>query len=436
MNRRRVVLQDNWVKFAIVFCVVNLHVLRNISEIAYLAVYVPVAGHVALRYLSLRKRELLADRGNLFLVWVLVALSAFCVSLLVISPSGAVTGLTRFLFATPVFMAFVVYTDDAGDLLKHVRTIVVFFGIASLTLPLQLATGPISWFAEESTRAGLERYSSLVGSLTSVGVAVGSYLILTQMLPTVSRNVWLSLTAIAALTSLSKASVANVALGVCLIAYLNRRSLSRILAFVVVGLLVGFFVVLKVPVVTERLSVPLSGFGVSISNSEVVNYDRSASGSASDRMTSLPLANIEALRDLHSPLVYLVGGGFGMGSTALVPKTDATAPMAHNQFAESLSVFGALGGGIQIYIMGTIARRLYRRRRSDASLLSSVTLMAYGLFLVNSVFANGTIYQPAEASILYLSLFVATSSIVGRESGALVSRVRDDSPVVVKGNDP
>src|ERR1035437_2597789 len=158
------VCKSNGAKFAIVFCVVNLHTLRNLSTMGYLAAYVPVAAYVIARYLTREKHDLLADRGNLFELWVLVGFCAYAVSLFIISPSGATTGLIRFLFATPIFMAFTLYTSNIDDLLKHIRTMVFFFAFASLTLPMQFFTGPVSWFNDSSSRAGFVRYASLIGS--------------------------------------------------------------------------------------------------------------------------------------------------------------------------------------------------------------------------------------------------------------------------------
>jgi hypothetical protein len=413
MSQKHAPTLGNGVKFAVVFCVVNLHTLRGLSALGYLAVYIPVAIYVFAQYVSRNKNGILSDCGSLFRLWALLGFLAYFVSLQIISTSGAATGLIRFLFATPIFMALTLYTNDISDLLKHIRTMVTFFALASLTLPMQFVTGPVSWFPDASTRAGFERYSSLVGSLTSIGVIVGCYLLLVQLLPGASRYIWLCLIALPAVSSLSKSAIANAALGVSMVIWLNRRSLPKLVALVAVSLLTGLFVVHQVPIVSERLSATLSSFGLDKGSLAIANYDSTAGASAWERVTSLPLANMDALHDLHSPLVYAVGGGFGMANTALVPKGDITAPMAHNQFAESFSVFGMIGVGLQIFIMAAIAFKLHKRYRADAGHLYLIILSTYGLFLVNSIFANGTIYQPASASIFFLSMFAATSEVAG-----------------------
>lgn len=407
-------LLSNGSKFAIVFCVVNLHILRNVSEVGYLAVYVPVTVYTFIRYFAQSRQGVLADRGRLFDLWLMTGVFGYFVSLSVISPAGAATGLTRFLFASPVFMALALYTKGVRDLVIHMRTMVVFFGLASLTLPLQFFTGPISWFADASSRAGFDRYASLLGSMTSLGIIVGSYLILVQVLPGGRKYAWLFVIGLSALLSLSKAAIANAAIATCLIAYLNRRSIVRLLGLVIAAVSTIFVILRSVPSISDRLAATLLSFGIGAENSGIVNYDYSVNSSAWDRVTALPLANLNALGDLHSSLVYAVGGGFGMGNTGLVSAADVTAPMAHNQFVECLSVFGVLGGGVQLVILVVIAVRLYRRYVRTHERVVLIAQLAYGLFLANSVFANGTVYQPASASIFFLSLFIATSEAVVR----------------------
>ena len=219
---------SNAVKFGLVFCVVNLHTLRSLSDLFYLAMYVPTATVVATQFLIRYKKRILRGNGALFYVWIFLAFLAFAVSMLTISAGAAIYGLIRFLFAAPIFMALVLYTADEYDLRKHIRTAVVFFAIASLTLPLQFVVGPISWFAESSTRAGFDRYSTLVGSLTAMGIIVGSYMLLAQGMTSSRRWLWVSFTALAATASLSKSAIANVAVAAILLIYLNRKSLGRL----------------------------------------------------------------------------------------------------------------------------------------------------------------------------------------------------------------
>lgn len=397
---------SNRIKFAIVFAIVNLHLLANFSFWLYVAFYLPVALYVSIRFVI----RLIVTRGTggkwaPFAVFVGAAFLGLITSLMFISPSGALVGFSRFLFTVPVFFALYLYTDSLETLRQHLMTFVFYFGLAALTIPLQFLTGPIPWFAQASVRADLERYSSLVGSLTSIGIAVGCYLVLVQAFRPAYRLVWLAILAVPSLMSLSKAAIANVAIAILYLVIANRRSFVKMIVGGAILVVAGIAVYAFVPGFSERVDASLTSFG--LSNSSITNYDVPIGLSALSRIVTLPLANFNALSDLHNPLVYLIGGGYGMGDTALVPMADSLAPMAHNQFAELLTVFGVIGGGLLIASLVVVLVRLIGLRKTMASPAINLVLVAYVILLLNSLFANGTVYQPASASIFYLALFVA-----------------------------
>lgn len=404
---------SNRVKFALVFVVINLHILRNLSTVLYLTIYGLIVAVLLVNYLLRQRDRKLQVATGLFNIWIVLALFAFFTSLSLISPMGAAQGLVRFLFTAPLFLALVLYTENLSDLRHHVQTFVGFFALASLTIPLQFLTGPISWFAEASHRNGFERYSSIMGNLTAIGVTVGSYVVLSQETAPARRWLWLTLMILPAIISLNKSAIANIALGLSFLLFLNRRALLKMAIPIVVmgGLIAGAYALS--PVIQERISSPLISFGIGTTASAGIAQgdDVTVASSIWDRLLTLPKANFDALGDLHSPLVYLTGGGFGMGNTALVPLGDVLAPMAHNQFAESITAFGMLGGTIQIVILLRIAFVLARRAKVVGASTVTTILFAYVIVLVNSVFANGTLYEPASASIFYLALFAATTKI-------------------------
>jgi hypothetical protein len=396
---------SNQLKFALVFVIVNLHVLRNISLPLYLMFYGPLSLYLLFQFMGLIASRVCQVKAGLIFVWVVVGLLGLWVSLAVISPMGAFAGLGRFLFAIPIFFALCLYTEGMADLRKHLQTYVAFFVVAALTVPLQFVIGPISWFADTSTRAGFDRYSSLLGSLTSIGIVVGAYVILTQPLNPVRRWIYVILMAFPAVVSLNKSAIANVAIAVLVIIYLNRRSLSKLVAGLLSAITLLAIAYGSVPAVQGRIDAVLVSFG--LSGGTIVNYDVTVSESLWDRLYSLPLANFEVLAQLGSPFVYITGGGFGMASTALVPPGDSLAPMAHNQYAELLTVFGVMGGCIALACLGIVAHRLrvlYLLSRNDIVLAVGASL---GLLLMNSLFANGTFYQPSSASLLFLAMFVS-----------------------------
>lgn len=143
----------NTLRFALVFVVVNLHTLRRASEIGYMAIFALVSSLAIYDFIQSRPRTRFDGLGYMA-TWLAVSVYGLAVSVAVIGPAGAFFGLSRFLFAVPVLFAFVAYTDSRKDFARHIEVMCGFVALAALTVPLQMAVGPIAWFAEASERGG------------------------------------------------------------------------------------------------------------------------------------------------------------------------------------------------------------------------------------------------------------------------------------------
>ncbi|TFC70739.1 hypothetical protein E3O45_15605 [Cryobacterium sp. TMS1-20-1] len=355
-------------------------------------------------------------RHGAFYVWAAIAVLGFLVTSFVSAPASAAYGLARFLFAAPIYLAFAAYTRNRTDIEHHLQTFVLFFAAVSLSLPIQFLIGPIDWFVASSERAGFERFGSLAGSLTAIGVSVGLYLILASTLPGKWTVPVMIIIAVGPIVSLNKAAVANIAIAIVMIIWVYRRNLGKAALALSTAALGMVALVVIVPEFEQRIQATLISFGLDASTSGIINYDSAADESMISRLTVLPMANFEALSDLTSPFVYLLGGGFGMASTALVPEKAVLAPMAHNQFAELVTVFGFLGGGVLIVVMLSIMFRLWSKARADGTVLFYGVAATYAVFLFNSLFANGTVYQPSGASIFFLCMYLAYAKPETEES--------------------
>jgi hypothetical protein len=437
--------RSNQAKFAIVFLVINLHTFRHLALIPYLALYLAVALFVTVQFvkklLKVRESERDAVKWIPLGVFLAVALLGTITSFAFISPAGALYGAGRFVFALPLLFAFFLYTDSWSTLRGHLVTFVVFFALASLTIPLQLVTGPVSWFAAASERAGLDRYSSLVGSLTAVGIIAGCFLVLIQATKPVLRMILALVIVVSVAVSLSKAGIANLAIAAIVLMFLNRKSHVKLLLTASIALMVAVAGYVGIPPLRDRLNASLVSFGVATDS--VVNFDQTLLDGALDRLVYWPSMNFAGLADIGNPLVYIFGGGFGMADTALVPASDSLAPMAHNQFAEAITVFGFLGGGLLIAAMLLILYRLLQLYRIRPVVEAQLIIWTYILFLFNSIFANGTLYQPAGASIFYLGMFLAMfgKSLITAQSGnggdtSLVPAARPEARVALTSEGP
>lgn len=395
--------------FAAVFLIVNLHQLRNLIGPIYLAAYGLICAWALMTLLFGNYRGRLSRPGATIAWCVVLPFIGLMSSFATISAVGAITGLSRFIYAMPILLAFTIFTDDVKDLRSHATTMVAFFAIACASIPIQIITGPIPWFASASERGGLDRYASLIGSLTSLGIAVGCYVILSNLARPLVQTMSIGVMTVSAAMSLSKSAIANLAFGFLGILVLSRHRIGRIATAAGVMVVVAGIAWSSSSAVRERASSTLSSFGIETGVASGPTYDATVEESIIARLTELPLDNFNALAALESPLVYLTGGGFGMASTALVPPADSLATMAHNQFAEFVTVFGAIGALICLAVLTSIWRSL-RRQSKQGSALHTAAFLAFGLLMINSLFANGTVYQPASASVFYAVMFIAFST--------------------------
>lgn len=393
------------VAFSFVFLVVQLHLLRNTSALGYIALYM-LAAFVSV--LGMRSNSHRRPWANEMVLWFAAPVVALITSLAFISPSGAATGLIRFLFAAPVFFALRSYTRDLADLRIYVSLVVIWGLLASATVPMQILLGPVEWFAEASLRGEYTRYASLLGSLTSLGTVIGAYLLLSAGLARKSWQIFVLIAlALIGAVSLSKAAIVNVMLGLLVLLWMERR---KFLVPAAVLLLAGGALVpwlMTTEAFGGRLDTSLVSFGLNASDGGVRNYDVGLLEGATDRVTVLPMETLHNLVDLGHPLAWFTGAGFGMASTALVPAADALSPMAHNQYVESVAVFGLIMAAAQVWVMCRAFAQLGRLRVLDPLFVYLQAGLA--LLMLNAVFVNGILYQPASASLLYLFMFAAFS---------------------------
>lgn len=395
-------------RFAVVAAVLGAHTLRNFSPL-YLLLYAIVALWTLICFLRVDWRERLSDRGAMVVTWLVIAATGAVMTAFLQSPGAAADGLSRFLFAIPILFALVAWTNSRDQLVTHACTLVAVFTLQALTLPLQFVTGPLPFLAAAEQRGGLVRYSSAVGSVTSIGIIVGCYLILAQLFRPAWRFPLMVVLSAATVVSLSKAAIANVVIAWIVILLMNRRHRRLVGA---IGIGIPALVLLAYATLApfrERISTSLVSFGVEQASGHG-NGDVDIVQSILQRVTELPGRNYAALAELGNPLVYLFGGGYGMGDTALVGAGDGLTIMAHNQLIESITVFGLLGGLLQWGFLALVLVALLRRWRGTGDRIFGALALAHLVFLVNSIFANGTLYNPMSGAIVWLVSFAALST--------------------------
>lgn len=398
----------NAFKFALVFSIVNLHTLRNIIEIPYLIIYAFVVLMTIYDFQKFGKMRVNNNRYLISIIWFFIIVFGFLVSINFISFSGSLNGFIRYSFAFPIFIALINYTDTKKQLTQNIGFAVAYFSIASLTLPLQFITGAIQWFPDSSERAGLTRFSSIIGSLTSMGIIVGCYIVMTEFYKKY-QLIFIGMMIVSSIASLSKAAIANVGIGILIVMMLNTKNFIKTAISIFIILVPLYFIYISTDQISSRIDASLQSFGINIGKKGENNYDYTVQESALDRITRLPKENYKFLDKLNTPMVYLTGAGFGMADTALVPKSDSFTIMAHNQYAENITVFGWIFGIVFNMIMLYIGYNLFKKYLLTKNRDYLIFFFAYIIFLINSIFANGTTYQPSSASIFYIAMFLSFS---------------------------
>ncbi len=393
--------------FSFVFLVINLHTLRYALGPLYLLLYAAAAAFAFTSFVGRRRYLRLIDGGRSVAAWCAVAVAAAIVTFITTSPTAAATGLTRFVFAVPVFLAIVAFTDSRSDLRSHLGVMVVFYTLGALTVPLQEVTGPIRWFADPTVRGGFDRYGSLLGAVSVVALGVG--MIVPIISETALRGRWFYFLALcgSALISLSKAAILSVAFGGLVYLLFARQSLLGRSMTILGAVLCGVMAFAFNPSYQERFDVIAAEYGISLSGNEVVNFDVDTRASALDRLTKLPRENFAALEDFETPFVYVTGGGFGMGGQTLVSEADSRAPQGHNQYVELLTIFGPFLAAVLIGTTLRIAVRLWHNYQQTRDKLYRTFLLVMIFFMFGALFGGGTYFQPVAASMLWTSMFVA-----------------------------
>ena len=100
--------------------------------------------------------------------------------------------------------------------------------------------------------------------------------------------------------------------------------------------------------------------------------------------------------------------------------------MAHNQVIESMSVHGIIGGTILWALLIVAFSSLVLKARRTRRPFETCMALAMGMVLLNSVTANGTLYQPATGTAVMMLLYFSVARFETQtEPGTPLPLVKD-----------
>lgn len=383
-----------------VLAVGQLHLFRNISPLYY--VFYLLSFLVAI-FIVLRKWLFLTslEKKTIFLislvfVYPIFALAPGILAGKYLSFEEIIIGATRTIFSLPMVLVILSTSSEVKSIRKLVFTTAFFTLIAALTIPYQFIFGPISWFVEITVRAGLDRFGSLFGSLTSLGGVVGYGLLaaVVSIGSTLGAALVISGIVLGGILSLQKAAIANLILAILYLPYTQKISKINLLTSIPIisVVFVCFSSFFWHEIFAFINSIKLT------TESEKISDGYSFEEDIWVRIIDLPLVAIE-----FQGARNLLWGVGPIGASGAFGYQDI--PMSHNGVIDLFLVGGVLYFFIFIYFIFFVINNSI----ANAPHIIDKKFIKFGAFclfitLVNVVFSGLNFFSPSGAMFFALSV--------------------------------
>ncbi len=402
------------------FISVNLHLFRNVVPgYGVFALMVSVGG---VTLIALHNAAEAKPRA------FVVALAGYVLSLapaviFTIEMHGmmaAVHALSRYLFAFPLIFLAAFAIRKPSQLDRLLVAYVVIVAMALLTIPLQMVTGPISWFADAGERGHAVRYASLLGSLTAPAFAAPAALIIALFIVSnrLLKHVLIVILILTGFLTYQKAVLGGyVVVAVMYLVFSWRKSLLPVLLTTMCALVVGALMIIAQPDLPKSAR-PLT-YAVAILGSSEHQSDLGGDvdiwTSMIDRWSELPNQSFGNLLNERSLLVgTLLGGGFHMVGPALVPLGVTEYYTSHNGIIDLMLIGGLVHLLFFLFIIAQcIAMQSRRCKNAPAHLRKREfgVMMVWIIFLINVMFAGSLNFHPNSAALLWILVGASMSTM-------------------------
>jgi len=395
------------VSFLLVFTVINLHLLRNVSVIYYILLGGAIIAGWHTTVFRGRRIEF-ASIGYAYVFFLLTSMISVVHSFFTLENNYFVMGFIRYHFV--VFLAVFAFKtfDNELNINRWMKYTLLLFLAFGLTLPYQHVFGVVSWFAEAGERAGLTRYGSLFGSLTVIGAVIPMLLLFLDYDSKYSALIVLIVLVISVL-SLQKAAILGLSCAALLFYYESKKKIRLLLAFTAI---IGAFTIS----LNEGLLEYIPGWDKSWNYFQTQVLYSEDSGKLGDVniMSSLfdrsfgvlVTQTLSWLYMENDVWGYIYGGGYQMLGPALIPNMPLKYYTSHNGFVDLVLVGGVLhliGFLALIYTVIRQANKSIASRHTSAKdkiLLRKLRAVLFYLLLLN-IFSGGVIFQPASGSVFW-----------------------------------
>ena len=392
--------------FLLVCTVLLFQIIRNISLIGYTGILFLSYAVLYLIYFNESKKNF----GHIFFERVRGAKLMFLVTYFLI-PVITLFDIDYFMVAFPrffvtfpfVLFCFICPILDENNFRSVKKILVIFSTLAAFSLVIQIFTGPISFFADSSIREGLDRYSTLAGSLTVFGttgaIAILFLLFDKKLFNNFPRIFNIIAISIGLLASLQKSAIINLVIIFFIAIVLVPKKIKIHLKFR--SIIIFIFLMFS-------LSVFFLLYGERFNNSVIAQYINTTINYTFTNSTTVGVSDDLYSRLFERPLRVIsfhnISGSdflFGIGLKALGGTMGLSfLPMAHNNYFDLL-----LSGGIihltsfLIIVSKSLHNMFFIQKKNDETI-------ALTLLLVNMFIGAGNFYQPQICVILFSLLFL------------------------------
>ena len=404
-------------------CLFNCQLLRNLTPFYY-GVLASAFAAACIFSLSKMSKLSMTPIGIWLLGYLLFALGAATQTAVDLSPVPALYGGVRLLMTFPIVAMVFLVSGLYPKLFEYTLWVNLGFAVIGvLSIIMQYFTGPISWFADASDRAGMERFSSFLGSIPTIGAAVPLGILIMLLIPMKPwvRILLMLILGAGVFASVSKQAASGSVLAIVLGLLLGKEKRLAVVGWVLGGAIAFYLLLdtLDVPLVAQMRNYVTGILFPEVAGAETMRgYDFSVQESMWMRMTSLPMHSYGWLIEHRGPFGLVVGGGCMMLGPSLLRAGDSPYWTAHNNYMD----FVLLGGiGYLVVFLGlciSVTReslRLYRSRAAGG--MSSVMLGIPIMYIIASMFTGGLTYQPALGTLWWAFVGFAWRSEANRLNG-------------------
>lgn len=328
--------------------------------------------------------------------------TCYVLAISLIEPSDSVAGDLPKLFIAPLAFAILYFLiNKLNEFILATDIFFAFYILSVFSLIYQLIFGPISWFAPSSTRGGLVRYSSLLGSLTIYGTtcAIPIIYIFYRVEKSILQLIFFMLITVGAIITMQKAAPVNILIGlfIALMVKKSMKNVTQTIFWICILSIFLYIYALIFPQLTlskyiANLIVSIFGSHIDVGSAVIIDTQLS-SESLWERLQWLGLA-ITELQDDDITRAVLFGLGVmgaGMGSNAVHP---------HNSVYEILLMGGVIYLIVFITLFFAIQYSLFKLNDKFSRFLFYSNFVVF----LNAIFSSLFFLHPITSFTFWLSL--------------------------------